>query len=147
MDDNYPHDAYSWLYYGPFDLEDVIAGELVFKLWLYTELDNDYVSYVASVDGVHFNGGYRISGNTQGWDEVTLNLAEVPNMGNLLGESQVWVAIIFRSNGSVNYAEGGYVDDVVIRECFRGPCPSGSRLTVGDGVVVEEISAPLILRR
>ena len=124
---DYPHDAYSWLYYGPFDLEDVIAGELVFKLWLYTELDNDYVSYVASVDGVHFNGGYRISGNTQGWDEVTLNLAEVPNMGNLLGESQVWVAIIFSSNSSVNYAEGGYVDDVVIRKCFRGPCPSGDR--------------------
>lgn len=144
---NYPDEAYSWLYYGPFDLEDAIAGELVFKLWLYSELYDDYVAYVASVDGVHFPGGYEVSGNTQGWDKVTLNLADVPNLGNLLGESQVWVAIIFRSNGSVNYAEGVYVDDVVIRECFRGPCPSGSRLTVGDGVVVEEISAPLILRR
>ena len=144
---HYPNDAYSWLYYGPFDLEDAVAGELVFKLWLYSEPYNDYVAYVASVDGVHFPGGYEVSGNSHGWDAVTLNLANVPNLGNLLGESQVWVAIIFRSNGSVNYAEGGYVDDVVIRECFRGPCPSGNRLTEGDGVVVEEVSAPLILRR
>ena len=142
----YPHDANSWLYYGPFDLEDAIAGELVFKLWLYTELHNDYIEYRASVDGVHFPGGYNISGNTQGWNEVTFNLADVPNMGNLLGESEVWVAILFSSNSSVNYAEGGYVDDVVIRECFRGPCPSGNQLTLGEGAV-REVSTPLILEQ
>ena len=122
---DYPHDADSWLYYGPFDLEDAIAGELVFKLWSYTESYNDCVSYVASVDGIHFEG-YGISGNTQGWDDAVLDLTSVPTLGNLLGQSQVWVALVFSSNDSVNYAEGGYVDDVVLRECLREPCPSGS---------------------
>lgn len=122
---DYPHNAYSWIVYGPFDLEDAIAGELAFKLWLYTELDNDYVFQGASVNGDNFHG-YAISGNTQGWVDKRLDLANVPELGNLLGRSQVWVAVIFSSNSSVSYAAGGYVDDVVVRECLRGPCPSVS---------------------
>ncbi|MCD4738112.1 MAG: peptidoglycan DD-metalloendopeptidase family protein [Anaerolineae bacterium] len=144
---NYPDDAYSWLYYGPFDLEDAIAGELAFKLWLYSDLDYDQVSYVASVDGTHFQG-YSISGNTHGWGALGLDLADVPNLGNLLGEAQVWVALIFSSNDSVNYAEGGYVDDVVVRKCFRGPCPSGSQGLLAPGAEpVRVIPATLIRRR
>jgi len=121
---NYPHNADGWMVYGPFDLRDVIAAELRFKLWLYTESDNDYVFRGASVDGVNFYG-YATSGNTQGWVDKSLDLANVPTLGNLLGRSQVWVALVFSSNGSTAYAEGGYADDIVLRQCYR-ECPSGS---------------------
>ena len=137
----YPHHADSWLYYGPFDLENAIGGELVFKLWLYTEPD-DYVFRGASIDGIHFYG-YATSGNSQVWNDKVLDLANVPTLGNLLGKPQVWVALIFSSDDSVNYAEGGYVDDVVVRKCFRGFCPSGNRLAPGDGAV-REVSVTMI---
>lgn len=127
----YPHNTDGWMVYGPFSLADAARAELRFKLWLYTELENDYVFRGASVDGEHFYG-YATSGNTQGWVDKSLDLANVPTLGNLLGRSQVWVALGFYSNGSVSYAEGGYVDDVVLRQCYR-ECPSGSSASSGGG--------------
>lgn len=63
--------------------------------------------------------------------DESLNLASVPTLGNLLGRSQVWVALVFSSNGLTAYAEGGYVDDVVLRQCYR-ECPSGNSALSGD---------------
>ena len=134
---NYPHHADSWMVYGPFSLAGVARAELQFKLWLYTELENDYVFYSASVDGEHFHG-YAISGNTQGWTDKSLDLANVPALGNLLGRPQVWVVVGFYSNGSVSYAEGGYVDDVVLRQCYR-ECPSGSSAAVSGSEQIREV--------
>ncbi len=133
---NYPHNASSWMVYGPFSLEDAARAKLQFELWLNTELENDYVFRGASVDGVNFYG-YATSGNTQGWVDKGLDLANVPTLGNLLGRSQVWVALGFASNGSIAYAEGGYVDNVVLRLCYR-ECPSGNRTSApGSGQVRE----------
>jgi len=133
--------------YGPFDLEDAIAGELGFKLWLYTEPNNDYVFRGASIDGIHFYG-YATLGDTQGWSDKVLDLANVPTLGNLLGEPQIWVALVFSSNSSVNYAEGGYVDDVVLRECLRGPCPSGNNVSLApEGEHVREIPVTMMRTR
>lgn len=131
--------------YGPFDLQDASAGELRFKLWLYTELQNDKVFYGASTDGTYFYG-YAVSGNPQGWGDESLNLANVPTLGNLLGRSQVWVALIFSSNGSTAYAEGGYVDDVVLRQCYR-ECPSGSSASTSGGGQNFEVSVMVTRQR
>lgn len=46
-------------------LVDATRAELRFKLWLYTEMNNDYVFHGASVDGVNCYG-YATSGNTEG---------------------------------------------------------------------------------
>lgn len=134
---NYPHNANSWMMYGPFSLEDAARAELQFKLWLYTELENDYVFYGASVDGKHFSG-YAISGNTQGWTDESLDLANVPMLGNLLGRSQVWVTLVFSSNVSIAYPEGGYVDNVVLRLCYR-ECPSGSSASASGRGLIREV--------
>ncbi len=142
---HYPHNANGWMVYGPFDLQDVIAGELKFKLWLYTELQNDTVFYGASTNGTNFYG-YAVSGNTQGWVDESLNLANVPTLGNLLGRSQVWVALVFASNGSTAYAEGGYVDDVVLRKCYR-ECPSGSGASTAAGGQAQEVAVMVTRNR
>lgn len=96
------------------------------------------------MDGVNFYG-YATSGNTQGWVDKSLNLASVPTLGNLLGRSQVWVALGFYSNGSVSYAEGGYVDDVVLRQCYR-ECPSGSSAS-SEGGQTREVSVMVTRQR
>jgi hypothetical protein len=134
---NYPHNASSWMVYGPFSLVNAARAELQFKLWLYTEPENDYVFRGASVDGVHFHG-YATSGNTGGWVDRSLDLANVPMLGNLLGRSQVWVALVFASNGSTAYAEGGYADNVVLRLCYR-ECSSGSSASASGSGQVREV--------
>jgi hypothetical protein len=139
----YPHNAAGWMMYGPFSLVDAARAELQFKLWLNTERENDYVAYIASIDGVHFYG-YAISGNSQGWIDQSLNLADVPTLGNLLGRSQVWVALVFASNGSTAYAEGGYVDNIVLRQCYR-ECPGGSSASASGNGLIQEV--PVMMTR
>lgn len=118
---NYPDNADAWLVYGPFSLVGATAAELNFKLWLSTESSNDGVYRLASINGTNFYG-YYTSGNSAGWMDRTLNLGSVPTLGNLMGQPNVWIALKFFSNGSTHYAEGGYVDDVVLRKCMAPGC-------------------------
>ena len=53
-------------------------------------------------------------------------MSNVYTLGNLMGQTNVWVALVFSSNGSVNYPEGGYVDNIVLRKCTAASCPAGT---------------------
>jgi len=119
----YPHNADSWMMYGPFSLRDAAAGELRFKLRLSTE-PNDEVFWGASVDGKTFYG-YAISASTWGWGDQSLDFTRVPTLNNILGQPHVWVALVFSSDGAGARAEGGYVDDILVRLCYRD-CPTGN---------------------
>ena len=121
---NYPTSNRSWMNYGPFSLVGATAADLKFKLWLNSETGfYDKLCYMASTDGTSFSGTCG-SGNTQGWVDGSLNLASVPTLGNLLGRSSVWIALLWVSDGSVVKPEGAYVDDIVLRKCTSGSCPS-----------------------
>ena len=109
--------------YGPFSLAGATAADLRFKLWLNSEYCCDGLCRMASVDGVNFYGTCT-SGNTSGWIDRVLDLSNVYTLGNLLGRSQVWVALEFVSDSSVTYAEGAHVDNVVLRKCTSGSCPA-----------------------
>jgi hypothetical protein len=114
---NYPNDAESWMIYGPFSLADATAADLTFQLFLYSESgSNDYVFHGASINGHNFYGAPPASGDSGGWVQRTLDLTAVPTLGDLTGQSAVWIALVFGSDASVNYSEGAYVDDIVLRK-------------------------------
>ncbi len=119
---NYPSNARSWMVYGPFSLVGATAADFRLKLWLNSELNYDGACWMASVDGNNFSGGCS-TGTSSGWVDRSLDLSNVYNLGNLLGRSQVWVALIFTSDASVVKTEGAYVDEVVLRKCMGGSCP------------------------
>jgi hypothetical protein len=135
---SYPNNASSWMMYGPFSLSNTAAADLRFKLWLKSELDHDGVCRFASIDGDNF-WGTCTSGDTTGWVDKILDLANVYTLGNLLGQPQVWVALRFSSDGSNTYAEGGYVDNIVLRKCpMGGACPATvSEMSPNHSQVVE----------
>ncbi len=118
---NYPHDVDSWMIYGPFSLVNATAARLDSKLWTNTESGFDNACYMASIDGTNFSGDCY-SGNSGGWVDGTLDLSNVFNLGDLRGQGQVWVAIIFTSDSALNYAEGAYVDNIVLRRCMTTTC-------------------------
>jgi hypothetical protein len=109
----YPNDAESWMVAGPFDLTGAAAANLSFKLWLNSELDYDGICRMASLDGHDFYGTCT-SGSTGGWENKTLDLADVPELGSLLGRPRVWIALAFSSDESFSLPEGAYVDDIVL---------------------------------
>jgi hypothetical protein len=125
---NYPNNAKSWMIYGPFSLSDATAAELHLKAWVNTESPTemfDYLCWFASTDGNNFAGDCTW-GNSGGWVDEVLDLSNVTDLGDLTGEPAVWVGLYFSSDASVTYAEGAYVDDILLRKCTDASCSEAS---------------------
>jgi len=130
---DYINYAYSWMVYGPFSLADATAAELSLRLWLNSELNFDDVCIAASTNATTNFNGTCYTGTTGGVfaaSPFVLNLAAVPTLGNLTGQSNVWVAVVFQSDNSITLAEGAHVDDLLLRKCSGG-CAAVSADTLG----------------
>ena len=111
---------------GPFTLADAVDGTWDFDLW--TDIDtggdpnnpSDQVLWMWSIDNVDFYGN-GISGQTGGWQHVTVNMSEMTlDAGTpVVGNGQVWFAFLFLSDATVQ-REGAYVDNVVIKKLVQG---------------------------
>jgi hypothetical protein len=112
---SYPNYVQSLMRYGPFSLADASAAELTFKLWQYSESSYDFFFWGAATDGMDF-WGWTYSGDSLGWSDQVLDLADVYKLGDLTGEPAVWIVLAFVSDGSITYAEGAHVDDIVLRK-------------------------------
>lgn len=119
----YPNNAQSWMVYGPFDLRDAAAAELQFYYWNQSEQNYDWLNWYASTNGTDFYG-YRVSGDSSGWQFVNFDLTTVPTLGNLAGSSNVWIAFDFTSDSS-NVDDGPFIDDIVLQKYI----PSQPNLT------------------
>lgn len=108
---HYPPNMASWMIYGPFDLSDARAGEVVFWLWRQIEVNYDQAFFGISPDGGTFYG-WQWDG-TADWQEMRFGL------DHYLGDASVWVGWLFESDGSIQY-EGPWVDDILIRKYVPG---------------------------
>jgi hypothetical protein len=136
---NYPDGVNTMMIAGPFDLTDARAAELDFQLWLNTETDYDHVGYFASIDGKDF-WGWISWGNSGGWQPGVFDLSDVYTLGDLRGQPQVWIAFEFYSDELVDYTEGGFVDDVVLRQYTASDGVTG-------GLQPKELPQPVRLLR
>ncbi len=107
---NVPVFTTSWAIAGPFDLSGATSGELKFDYWLSTETNYDNFKWLASTNGTNFSG-LQTSADTNGFQTATQDLSDWGSAGNLLGQSEVWIAFIYQSDESNTY-EGAYVDQV-----------------------------------
>jgi hypothetical protein len=111
---NYPGNMDAWMAYGPFSLEDATDAELNFWFWQRTEGAGDYVFWGASTTGDWFYG-YAYLADSRGWQSESFDLTHAYLLGNLCGESQVWIAFAFTSDIATT-GQGAFVDDVVLRK-------------------------------
>jgi C1A family cysteine protease/predicted secreted protein len=144
---NYPNYVDSWMVYGPFSLQSASAADLQLKLWLNSESGDDYFFWGASTDGGSFYG-LGVSGYSGGWVDRELDLSDVYTLGNLLGEPEVWIALVFQSDSGTNYPEGAYVDNVALRKYVMtagqpAPSPAPASCTTC-GTELEERPAVMI---
>jgi hypothetical protein len=121
----------AWMAYGPFSLADTTDAELNYYLWLDSELDYDGIAIMASTDGAYFYGE-AWTGLTD-WTSMSFDLTDVNTLGNLCGESRVWIAFIFISNGSNHNYAGAFVDDVVLRKYTTPVEPTWTFMVYLDG--------------
>ncbi|MDY7095672.1 MAG: VWA domain-containing protein [Acidobacteriota bacterium] len=107
-----PPNTQSWMIAGPLDLSGTSSGEVNFDLWLETEQGFDIFFLGASLDGVNFTVLGR-DDNTSGWESFTQDLTAWGSLGDLTGNSQVWFAFLYESDGSIAF-EGAYVDNIQV---------------------------------
>jgi hypothetical protein len=112
---DYPDHVFSWMTYGPIDLRDATMAELRFKRWLNTTGEEDSLQYLASVDNNHYEG-FKLFGSSQEWRETVFDLTQVPVLGSLVGEPQVWIRFVFETKNADSREEGAYVDDIILRK-------------------------------
>lgn len=145
---DYPDYADSWMVYGPFSLQGATAAELQFKLWLDSESGYDYAFWGASTNGADFYG-LGVSGYSGGWVDRLLDLSDVYTLGNLLGEPEVWIALVFQTDGDTHYTEGAYVDNVVLRKYLSatGESPPASETTSCTTCGTQLTAEPAVLVR
>lgn len=140
-----PVNTDSWMVYGPFSLEGLIAADLRFKMWL-DQPEGVYLCRMASIDGSNFYGNCS-TGNgygPTGWIDQVLNLTNVYTLGNLTGQSRVWIAIIFQDPYWGGSWEGSFVDNIVLRQCWFG-CSSSNPKSLSTNTNI--IETPTKLRR
>ena len=124
----YPNNMNAWMVYGPFNLTGASDAELNFHFWLKSQLNYDVLFWGASVNGNNFYGT-GVTGDSGGWAYRSFDLTTVPTLGNLAGQSSVWVAFVFQSNGSV-VNQGAFVDEIALRKYPTvGPAPTISSIT------------------
>ena len=126
----YPHNMNAWMVRGPFDLTNANDAELLFYHWTKNqESGNGSFWAVASTDLENWVG-YQWQGDCvdqcNGFCHHTYDLTNVSSLGSLCGQSEVWIAVGFRSDGSIS-DEGTYLDDVSLRAAV-GECPGAAEM-------------------
>jgi subtilisin family serine protease len=114
----YPNNVDAWMVFGPFNLVGAEAARVDLQAWIQTESYYDYFKVAVSLDGSQWYG-LQFSGDWEDWRNIALDLHQVPTLGSLLGEPQVWLALVMQSDVSITF-EGVYVDDVTIETITGG---------------------------
>ena len=102
--------------YGPFSLSDATDARV--KFYVSYELGaGDSVEWYASVDGANWYG-YNMTGgaNWPNWTEKTFDLTSVPTLGNLCGQSSVYIRLAFTADDVQDLVEAAHVDDILIEK-------------------------------
>lgn len=121
---HYPQtEGHSSMRRGPYNLRYTSQAEFRLKVW--TDFaPGDEVCAMVSLDDTHpinqqYYGVCR-SGKTNGWEDLVLDLANVPTLGNVLGQEVVWLAVRTRIYGNTSRPVGAYIDDAELRLCPVG---------------------------
>jgi len=129
----YP-DAYNFgtiMYrFSPINLKYVAKGTYSARVWTNLAPNDQVCLKVAVIERGNCQGEYGgpvgdyygvcRTGVTNGWEDLTLDLTNVPALGNVLGQERVCVQVSFVANEGDSRPEGAYVDDVNLRLCPQG---------------------------
>ncbi len=114
----YPDNLFSVLEAGPFNLESRQSASLEFNFWLQSEADYDFFYFgVYTKDAF---GGLYGSGDFLEWQFQTLDLSNVPGLGDLFNRddvpdrSEVYIFFYFESDYSQGDFGGAFIDNVTL---------------------------------
>ena len=121
-DNNYPANLDVVLKYGPFSLADAQDASLDFFYRFDSPDPDDVFFWGASIDGVNFHYSEPVTGShaagpfPNNHNFAGFDLTAAPNLGDLSGQPQVWIALRFVSDGDSETGAGPFVDAIRLRK-------------------------------
>lgn len=121
---SYPNYTFTWAIYGPFDLSNAASASLTYYYWGRTEGPSggrcayDVFFAGSSIDNDNF-AGTSYCGNWTGGTEGNDYYKGQIDLATRLGQSQVWVAFLLRSDVDTTF-NGITVDDVALDVTPKG---------------------------
>jgi hypothetical protein len=88
-----------------------------------------------------------VTGNSAGWVQQVLDLRTVPELGDLTGQEEVWIALLFVSDGVVRTQQGAFIDDIVLRKYVGSLVDLPEEVTPALGGSAQREEATFSLRR
>jgi hypothetical protein len=113
--EEYPNLLNTFMTAGPFPLGDSYnsAGILECILNQKSETEFDTFFMLISLNGGDGGTGFEYRGVFTN-KTISIDLANVPFLGNVLHEPEIWVSFGFRSNGEIVDVNGAQIDDVLL---------------------------------
>ena len=121
----YANTMNTWMVYGPFDLSDASDASLDFYYYNSSEPGYDKFEWMASDDGIYFHGYYLSdTSNSTQFQLKSLDLKNVPTLGNLTGKNGIYIAFIFLSDSLISNYWGALVDNITLKKYTSFVYPS-----------------------
>ncbi|NQT24520.1 PKD domain-containing protein, partial [candidate division KSB1 bacterium] len=113
----------SQMIYGPFNLSDASDANLTFML-SYQLGAGDQVVWLASTNGTNFYGsGYSGGSIYPNWTSITFDLKSVPTLGNICGQSAVYIMLLYNADDVQDFNEAAYIDNISLQKDVVVPPP------------------------
>lgn len=120
--DSYPPNQHTRVIWGPFSLADVAAAEC--NLWYLNDCQQiqDYLLWGASLDPnantIYESGRHSGPNPTYQWANAVIDFSDLidpaGNPVSMIGQANVYLAILFHSNSSYQTTWGGFLDDITL---------------------------------
>ena len=92
--------------------------------------------------------GWCSTGRTGRWVERGLDLSDVPVLGDLTGQPNVWVALQLKREPSASFSEGVFVDNIAVHKCIEEGCGANTlSMTSIPGSQMREVATNETLER
>jgi M6 family metalloprotease-like protein len=124
---NYPDDLRSGydvtLTYGPFSTVGATAAQLTYHYWTNLEPWYDYLWVGVSANNSYYTE-ILYTGNSGGWQFEAFDINDPLRDGSIsyLNLPTVWVRFRLETDPSINYPEGAYLDNILLRKCTTSTC-------------------------
>lgn len=105
--------------FGPLDLSSATTASLSFDAWMWISA-GDVLTWGISLDDITYHGVTVTEAFSTTWHRHTLDLASVPGLGDVRGQSSVWVEFVWHSDGFAETFKGILIDNVQVSKGIGG---------------------------
>ncbi len=115
----------------PLDLTNAVTASLQFDAWLWISA-GDVLTWEVSLNDTTYHGVSVTDTFSPTWHQRSLDLAAIPNLGDIRGQPNVWIAFTWKSDDFAESFKGVLIDNVLVVKGVGGTVNPTSPIPTAD---------------